>query len=155
MQRWSAAVGLARLGAADADVVAILAAAVVDPPVQDTPGVPFHSVDLRGYTSVALIAVDRTVAVGALDALLAGLARTSGPSAFALTSAVLYVAFGADQPQPLPPYGELDEVTRKVVHGLAELDAKTWQWGNFIMMLSPYNLPTNRSASRRYAGLSG
>ncbi|GAA4989497.1 hypothetical protein GCM10023205_70790 [Yinghuangia aomiensis] len=68
---------------------------------------------------------------------------------------MLYVAFGADKPRPLPPYGELDDVTRKVVHGLAEMDANTWQWGNFTMMLSPYNLPTNRAACRRYAGLSG
>lgn len=153
LPRWAAAVGLARLGAADADVVAILAAAVVDPPAQDAPGVPFQSGDLRGYTSVALVAVDRTVAVGALDALLAGLARTSGPSAFAVTSAVLYVAFGGGNPRPLPLYDELDEVTRKVVHGLAELDANTWRWGNFTMMLSPYNLPTDRAACRRYAGL--
>ncbi|WP_345679916.1 hypothetical protein [Yinghuangia aomiensis] len=78
LQCWSAAVGLARLGAADADVVAILAAAVVEPPAQDGPGVPFQSGDLRGYTSVALAAVDRTVAAGALDALLAGLAGPRG-----------------------------------------------------------------------------
>lgn len=152
--RWAAAIGLARLGAADEDVVAMLAAAVVDPPAPDAPDVVFHSGDVRGYASLALVAVNRTVAVGAVDTLLTGLARTSGTSAFAVTAAVLYVAFGADKPRPLPSYEELDEVTRKVVHGLAELDEHTWRWGNFMLMLSPYNLPRDRAACRRYVGLA-
>ncbi|WP_436787920.1 hypothetical protein [Yinghuangia sp. YIM S10712] len=152
--RWAAAIGLARLGATDEEVVAVLAAAVVEPPEQDAPGVAFHAGDLRGYASVALVAMDRTVAVGALDALLTGLARTSGPSAFAVTSAVLYVAFGADKPRPLPAYDELDDVTRKVVHALAELDERTWRWGNFLLMLGPYNLPRDRAECRRYVGLT-
>ncbi|GCD96835.1 HEAT repeat domain-containing protein [Embleya hyalina] len=150
--RWAAATGLARLGSPDEEVVEILAAAVVDPPEQGVPGIPFHEGDLRGYASIALVAADRAIGIGALDVLLAGLARTSGPSAFAVTAAALHTAFGSDRPYPLPPYKELDAVTRKVVRALAELDEHTWQWANFRLMLRPYNLPGDRAACRRYVG---
>ncbi|MGW1991305.1 hypothetical protein [Embleya sp. NPDC001921] len=150
--RWAAATGLARLRVLDEDVVEVLAAAVVDPPEQGMPGIPFHDGDLRGYASLALVAADRAVGVGALDALLAGLARTSGPSAFAVTAAVLHVAFGAGRSRPLPRYEELDAVTRKVVHALAELDEHTWRWADFLLLLRPYNLPGDHAACRRYVG---
>ncbi|WP_235055455.1 hypothetical protein [Yinghuangia soli] len=67
---------------------------------------------------------------------------------------MLHVASGGVTPRPLPSSDELDEATCKVVHGLADLAAATWRWGNLSMMLSPYNLPADRAACRRYAGLA-
>ncbi|MEU9075550.1 hypothetical protein [Kitasatospora sp. NPDC048538] len=174
--RWAAAVALARLtstptatgtattdtptaGTGEADqglgaaVLTELTAAEAAPPEPGAPGVAFHEGDLRGYAAASLTLLAADHPEEALDAVIDGLARTSGPAAFAVTAAALRLAFGPPRPGPLPPFAELDERRRRLVRTLADLDEPTWRWGNFLEILRAWGLPQDRPAIRAYAGL--
>jgi HEAT repeat protein len=83
LPRWAAAIALARLGDAGADVTSVLATACVEPPPPGPgPAVSFLDGDLRGYAAQALAMLDGHLPPAALDAILDGLARTSGTATF-------------------------------------------------------------------------
>ncbi|GCD93612.1 HEAT repeat domain-containing protein [Embleya hyalina] len=157
LARWAAAIALARLGAADLEVIAELAACTVDPPTDDE-AVPmgFFDGDLRAYASSSLVALEAgELPVDVLESVLAGLSRTSGPAAFAITDAALRLAFGTEaRATPAPAFADLPEARRRVVATLAELDVDTWKWVNFRELLRARDLPDDRAACRRYAGLA-
>lgn len=151
--RWADAVALARLGAVGADVVGVLAAACVEPPPPGpAPAVLFLGGGLRGYAAQALAALDDLPAP-ALDAVLDGLARTSEITAFPVTAAALRLTFPRGAPHPLPPYHQLTEPQQRVVRTLASLGPDTWRWGNFMLILRAWNLPSAYAECRTYAGL--
>jgi hypothetical protein len=152
--RWANAIALARLGVAGADVIGVLAVASVEPP-QPGPGpvVSFLGGDLRGYAAQTLAMLDGHLPPSALDAVLDGLARTSGIAAFPMTAAALRLAFPLGAPHPLPPYDQLTEPQQRAVRTLADLGPGTWRWGNFMLMLQAWNLPGAHAECRAYAGL--
>jgi hypothetical protein len=90
----------------------------------------------------------------ALDAVLDGLARTSGIAAFPMTAAALRLTFPRGAPHPLPPYDQLTEPQQRVVRTLADLGPGTWRWGNFMSLLQAWNLPSAHAECRAYAGLA-
>jgi HEAT repeat protein len=152
--RWAGAIALARLGAAGADVTSALAAACVEPPPPGPgPAVSFLDGDLRGYAAQTLAMLDGQLPPAALDAILDGLARTSGTATFPLTTAALQLAFPRGAPHPLPPYGQLTQPQQRVVHTLAALGPDTWRWVNFTSILRAWNLPDTHAGCRAYAGL--
>lgn len=150
--RWAAATALARLEVSDPEVVGCLAACAVDPP---DGGIAFLEGDVRGYSSLSLALLEGQAPPDAVSAVLAGLSRSSGTRAFTITSAALHLTFGAEPLRPRPPYEKLTEQQRRTVRTLAELDGKTWQWGNFTEILRAWNLPAAREEMRQYAGLPG
>jgi len=151
---WADAIALARLGAADAEVTGVLAAACVEPPGPGPePAVRFLGGDLRGYAAQTLALLDGHLPPSALDAVLDGLTRASGTAAFPVTAAALRLAFPRGAPHPLPPYSQLTEPQRRVVRTLASLEPDTWRWGNFMLILRAWNLPTAHAECRAYAGL--
>ncbi|MFJ4093985.1 hypothetical protein ACIPYS_20595 [Kitasatospora sp. NPDC089913] len=166
LPRWAAAVALARLGTLDgasgdgptddgvptAAVLAELAAAEAAPPEPGPPLLDFHDGDLRGYAALSLTQLSSTHPGETLDAVTDGLARASGISAFAVTAAALSLAFPT-RPTPLPAFTALDERQQRLIRVLADLDASTWQWGNFLEILRSWALPRDRPAMRAYAGL--
>jgi hypothetical protein len=85
--------------------------------------------------------------------MLKGLALSSGPDAFASTEAVLRHVFGQPPSGPLPPFAELTEPQQRAVRTLAEMGDDTWRWGNFMLMLNSWGLPSRRAECRTYAGL--
>jgi hypothetical protein len=153
--RWANAIALARLGVAGADVIGVLAVASVEPP-QPGPGpaVSFLGGDLRGYAAQTLAMLDGHLPPFALDAVLDGLARTSGIAAFPMTAAALRLTFPRGAPHPLPPYDQLTEPQQRVVRTLADLGPGTWRWGNFMSLLQAWNLPSAHAECRAYAGLA-
>jgi HEAT repeat protein len=152
LTRWAAAVALARLAPADPAVIDVLASSSAEPPGQTEPVVMFHEGDLRAYASASLVPLDPPEE--AITAVLAGLSRTSGLSAFAPTLAALRLAFGAEPPESPPAFDELTEPQRRTVRTLAEMDEETWQWLNFSEFVHRWKLPDEREACRRYAGLA-
>ncbi|MGW3244435.1 HEAT repeat domain-containing protein [Streptomyces sp. NPDC001070] len=157
--RWAAATALARLGGAgtgpDAvtEVVTELALAGAEPPEPCPPGIPFHEGDLRGYAAASLTQLAGGVPDTSLDAVVDGIARTSGPAAFAVTHAALSLAFGPERPEALPAFADLRPVQQRLVRVLAGLDQATWRWGNFLGIVRAWGLPAERAALRAYAGL--
>ena len=152
--RWADAIALARLGDAGPDVTGVLAAACVDPPQPGPePTVRFLGGDLRGYAAQALALLDDRLPPSALDAVLDGLARASGVAAFPVAAAALRLAFPRGAPHPLPPYSQLAEPQQRVVRTLAGLGSDTWRWGNFMLILRAWNLPSAHGECRAYAGL--
>jgi hypothetical protein len=152
--RWADAIALARLGVADASVADVLAAACVEPPQPGpVPTVCFLGGDLRGYAAQTLAMLDGHLPPSALDAVLDGLARTSGTAAFPMAAAALRLTFPRGAPHPLPPYKQLNEPQQRVVRTLADLGPGTWQWGNFMSILQAWNLPSAHGECRTYAGL--
>ena len=109
---------------------------------------------LRGYAARALALLDDRLPPSALDAVLDGLARASGMAAFPVAAAALRLAFPRGAPHPLPPYSQLAEPQQRVVRTLAGLGSDTWRWGNFMLILRAWNLPSAHGACRAYAGLS-
>ena len=152
--RWADAIALARLGDAGPDVTGVLAAACADPPQPGPePAVRFLGGDLRGYAAQALAMLDDRLPPSALDAVLDGLARTSGTAAFPMAAAALRLAFPRGAPHPLPPYNQLTEPQQRTVRTLADLGSGTWRWGNFMSILQAWNLPSAHGECRAYAGL--
>jgi hypothetical protein len=153
--RWANAIALARLGVAGADVIGVLAVASVEPP-QPGPGpaVSFLGGDLRGYAAQTLAMLDGHLPPFALEAVLDGLARTSGIAAFPMTAAALRLTFPRGAPHPLPPYDQLTEPQQRVVRTLADLGPGAWRWGNFMSLLQAWNLPSAHAECRAYAGLA-
>jgi HEAT repeat protein len=152
--RWADAIALARLGIADAEVTGVLAAACVEPPEPGPePAVRFLGGNLRGYAAQTLAALDGRLPPSALDAVLDGLARASGTAAFPVTAAALRLAFPRGAPHPLPPYHQLAEPQQRVVRTLAGLEPDIWRWGNFMLILRAWNLPSAHGECRAYAGL--
>ncbi|WP_141309692.1 HEAT repeat domain-containing protein [Streptomyces spinoverrucosus] len=157
--RWSAATALARLGsvgadgAVDARVLAELAAAEAEPPEAGAPGVLFHEGDLRGFAAVGLTLLADRYPGEALDAVTDGLAAASGPATFAITSAAVRLAFGAERPAGPAAYADLDERQQRLIRVLASRDEGTWRWANFLEILRAWGLPHERAAMRAYAGL--
>lgn len=151
---WASAIALARLGLADADVLAVLVAASEEPP-EPVPGpsVRFLDGDLRAYAAQTLAALGDRLPADAIDGVLQGLARSTETAAFPMTIAALSLAFPGNGLDPLPPFDELTELQRRVVRTLAELGPETWRWGNFMAILRNWNLPSERADCRAYAGL--
>ncbi|SEF91181.1 HEAT repeat-containing protein [Thermomonospora echinospora] len=149
--RCAAALALARLGVTEAEVIGELAVAAANPP--DDHWLVFFEGDLRGYASATLAGLDGQVGAEAVDAVLDGLAQTSETGSFAPTAAALRLVFGERAPQPLPPFGKLDEPQRRAVRVLAELDPQTWQWINFMEILGRWGLPAVHEELRTYAEL--
>ncbi|MEV7782238.1 HEAT repeat domain-containing protein [Kitasatospora sp. NPDC088351] len=152
--RWAAATALARLGSAEAGVLAELAAAETDPPEPGAPDIPFHDGDLRGYAAAGLTLLADHYPAEALDAVTTGLAATSGPAAFAITAAALRLAFGPQRPAVIPAFAELGERQQRLLRVLASLDSETWRWVNFLEILGAWGLPQDRPALRAYAGMA-
>jgi hypothetical protein len=152
--RWADAIALARLGVAGADVIEVLAAASMEPP-QPGPGpvVSFLGGDLRAYAAKTLAMLDTLLPSSALDAVLDGLARTSGIAALPMTTAALRLTFPRGAPYPLPPYSQLTEPQQRVIRILADLGPGTWRWGNFTSILRACNLPSTHGECRAYADL--
>jgi hypothetical protein len=152
--RWADAIALARLGVTGADVIEVLAAATMEPP-QPGPGpaVSFLGGDLRAYAAKTLAMLDSPLPPSALDAVLDGLARTSGIAALPMTTAALRLTFPRGAPHPLPPCGQLTEPQQRVIRILADLGPGTWRWGNFTSILRACNLPSTHGECRAYAGL--
>ena len=152
--RWADAIALARLGDAGADVTGVLAAACVEPPEPGPePTVRFLDGNLRGYAAQTLAMLDGHLPPPALKAVLDGLARASGTAAFPVATAALQLTFPRGAPHPLPPYHQLTEPQQRVVRTLADLEPDTWRWGNFMLILRAWNLPSTHSECQAYAGL--
>lgn len=146
--RWAAAIALARLGEADALVVAELAACSVAPP--EVP-IGFLGGNVRLYSSLALAALDEPPR-GAVDAVLQGLSQTSDDESFPMAEVALRMAFGSPV-VPLPPFAGLTDVQQKSVRTIARLPSDSWRWGNLMEILSTWGVPTDHGECRRFAGL--
>jgi hypothetical protein len=77
----------------------------------------------------------------------------SGIAAFPVAAAALRLAFPRGAPHPLPPYSQLAEPQQRVVRTLAGLGSDTWRWGNFMLILRAWNLPSAHGECRACAGL--
>ncbi|WP_433463850.1 HEAT repeat domain-containing protein [Spirillospora sp. CA-128828] len=148
LPRWAAAIALARLGAADAPVIAELAACSTSPP--DEPAA-FLDGDLRLYSALTLAALDEPPRE-AVDAVLEGLSRTSDDASFSMAAAALTLTFRAPV-LPLPPFADLTTAQQRTVRTIAELPPASWQWINLMEILGDWGLPTDRGECRRYAGI--
>jgi len=149
LPRWAAAIALARLGAADAPVIAELAACSASPPDAEF---AFMDGDLRLYSSLTLAALD-DVPDEAVDAVLDGLSRTSGDASFPMAEAALMLTFRAPA-RPLPPFAGLTGAQRRTVRTIAGLPPDSWQWGNLLEILGVWGVPADHDECRRYAGLA-
>ncbi|MFB4306341.1 HEAT repeat domain-containing protein [Actinomadura sp. GTD37] len=149
LPRWAAAVALARLGAADARVVAELAAGAASPPDAH---IAFLDGGPRLYSALALAALDE-VPEEAADAVLDGLSRTSGEMSFPVAEAALRLAFRAPV-RTLPPFADLTRRQRRTVRTIAGLPADSWRWGNLLEILGVWGLPAGHDECRRYAGIA-
>lgn len=158
--RWAAATALVRQSGQGletpirAAVLAELAATEANPPEPGPPDILFHDGDLRGYAAASLTLFADSHPSEALDAVTDGLAATSGPASFAVTSAALRLAFGPQRTGSLPRFTDLDGPQQRVIRVLASLDEDTWRWGNFLGILRAWGLPKNRTAMRNYAGMA-
>ncbi|MEW2355862.1 HEAT repeat domain-containing protein [Spirillospora sp. NPDC029432] len=152
--RSAAAIALAVLGVADEEVLGALEEAAVRPPEQDVSGLIHLNGNLRGLATQTLALVEEPAHPRLLGAMLKGLALSSGPEAFATAEAVLRTVFGQPEGAPLPPYDELTEPQRRAVRTLAEMDDETWRWGNFMMILGAWGVPSWQAECRAYAGLA-
>ncbi|MEV0661123.1 HEAT repeat domain-containing protein [Actinomadura luteofluorescens] len=149
LPRWAAAIALARLGAADAPVIAELAASSTSPPEGE---VAFLEGDLRLYSALTIAALDEAPP-DAVEAVLDGLSRTSGEASFPMAGAALRLTFGTPV-VPLPRFADLTPAQRRMVRTVAELPSDSWQWGNLLEILRAWGLPTVHAECRRYAGLA-
>ncbi len=148
--RWAAAVALARLGVVERDVVAALAAACADPPED---GVGFFDGDSRAYAARTLALLGDRLPEDAVEGVLRGLQQSSESAAFPMTTTALRLTFPDGVLRPLPAFEELTELQRRAVRALADLDAATWCWADFIEIVRGWNLPATRAECRAYAGL--
>ncbi|SPT52178.1 HEAT repeat domain-containing protein [Actinomadura madurae] len=151
--RCASAIALARLEVTDPDVLDVLEAAAVQPPENSEPGIHHLDGNVRGYATITLSGIEERAHPRLLGALLKGLALSSGPDAFPTAEAVLQHVFGQPRSTPLPPFAELTEPQQLAVRTLAEMGDDTWRWGNFMLMLSSWGLPSRRAKCRTYAGL--
>jgi len=151
--RWASAIALARLGLADPGVLSVLGAASQEPPPAAEPPVRFLDGDLRGYAAQALAALDGDLPASVVEGVLQGLARSTQIRAFPMAAAALHLAFPGAAPDPLPPFGELTELQRRVLRTLAGLGPETWRWGNFTEILRNWGLPSAHADCRAYAGI--
>ena len=149
LPRWAAATALARLGAADAPVIAELAASSASPPEGH---VAFLEGDLRLYSALTLVALDE-VPPDAVDAVLDGLSRTSDDASFPMAEAALKLTFRTPA-LPLPRFADLTPAQQRTVRTIAELPPESWRWGNLMEILRAWGLPTDHDECRRYAGLA-
>lgn len=149
LPRWAAAIALARLGAADAPVIAELAACSASPPEREA---AFLEGDARLYAALALAALDE-VPPTAVDAVLDGLSRTSDEASFPMAGAALRLTFRTPV-LPLPRFAELSSAQRRTVRTIAELPSESWRWVNLLEILRDWGLPTAQDECRRYAGLA-
>jgi hypothetical protein len=116
--------------------------------------VRFLDGDLRAYASQTLAMLDGHLPPHALNAVLDGLARSSGLAALSVTAAALRLTFPHGAPHPLPPFDELTEPQRQVVRILAGLGPETRRWGQLHLdheSLEPYQRTRRMPV---YAGLS-
>ena len=151
---WAAAIALARLGDVDPAVIGVLAAASMNPPLCGPgPAVSFLDGDLRAYAAQTLVMLTDELPPDTLDAVLAGLAQTSGAAALPMASAALGLAFPGGAPHPLPPFGELTEPQRHVVRTLADLGPGSWISVDLKLIMQNWNLPSEHAECRAYAGL--
>jgi HEAT repeat protein len=151
--RCAAAIALARLEVTDPEVLEVLEAAAVQPPEGSALGIHHLNGNVRGYATITLAAVEERAHPRLLGAMLKGLALSSGPAAFPTVEAVLQHVFGQPMSAPLPPYEDLTEPQRRAMRTLAEMGDDTWCWGNLILMLSAWGLPSQRAECRAYVGL--
>ncbi|MEU9845065.1 HEAT repeat domain-containing protein [Actinomadura sp. NPDC048032] len=149
LPRWAAAIALARLGAADAPVIAELAASSASPPEGET---AYLENDLRLYPALTLAALDEAPPE-AVDAVLDGLSRTSDEASFPMAAAALRLTFRTPA-LPLPRFAALTPAQQRTVRTIAELPPESWQWGNLLEILRAWGLPTDHDECRRYAGLA-
>ncbi|GAA4392033.1 hypothetical protein GCM10023088_69710 [Actinomadura verrucosospora] len=149
LPRWAAAIALARLGAADASVIAELAASSASPPEGEA---AFLEGDLRLYSALTMAALDGAPPE-AVGAVLDGLSRTSGEASFPMAEAALRLTFRTPA-LPLPRFAALASAQQRTVHTIAELPPESWRWGNLLEILRAWGLPTDHDECRRYAGLA-
>jgi hypothetical protein len=149
----AAAIALARLGDTSPQVLQVLEAVAAQPPEDSVPGIHHLGGNVRGYATITLAAVEDKAHPKLLGAMLKGLALSSGPAAFAPAEAVLQHVFDRPATAPLPPYEQLTEPQQRAVRTLAEMGDDTWRWGNFMLMLSAWGLPSKRAECRAYVGL--
>ncbi|WP_339155221.1 HEAT repeat domain-containing protein [Actinomadura luteofluorescens] len=149
LPRWAAAIVLARLGAADAAVIAELAASSASPPEGEA---AFLEGDLRLYSALALASLDE-VPPDAVDAVLSGLSRTDGDASFPMAEAALRLTFRVPL-LPLPRFADLAPAQQRTVRTIAELPPESWRWGNLLEVVRAWGLPTVHDECRRYAGLA-
>ncbi|MEU8308614.1 HEAT repeat domain-containing protein [Actinomadura sp. NPDC048955] len=152
LPRWAAAIALARLGAADAPVIAELAASSASSPDTDAPEVAYLEGDLRLYSALALAELEEAPP-DAVDAVLDGLSRTSDMESFPMAGAALRLTFGTPA-VPLPRFADLAPAQQRTVRTIAELPPESWRWGNLLEILRAWGLPTVHDECRRYAGLA-
>lgn len=100
-------------------------------------------------------ALDGQLPADVIDSLLVGLVRSMETAAFPMAAAALHVAFPGRGPSPLPPFGELTGLQKRVVRTLVGLGSETWRWGNFMAIMRGWNLPDTHADCRAYAGLTG
>ncbi|MBG6092632.1 HEAT repeat domain-containing protein [Actinomadura viridis] len=151
--RSAAAIALARLEVTDQEVLDVLEAAAAQPPEPSTPNIHHLYGAVRGYATITLAAVEEQAHPRLLGAMLKGLALSSGPAAFPTAEAVLQHVFGKPGTSPLPPYEDLTEPQQRAVRTLAEMGDDTWCWGNFMLILSAWKLPSKQAECRAYVGL--
>ncbi|WP_149259427.1 HEAT repeat domain-containing protein [Actinomadura sp. K4S16] len=149
LPRWAAATALARLGDADAPVIAELAASSASPPEGH---MAFLEGDLRLYSALTLAALDE-VPPDAVDAVLDGLTRTSDDASFPMAEAALRLTFRTPA-LPLPRFADLTPAQQRTVRTIAELPPESWRWGNLMEILHAWGLPTDHDDCRRYARLA-
>ncbi|MGI5207160.1 HEAT repeat domain-containing protein [Spirillospora sp. CA-108201] len=154
LSRWAAAIALARLGAADAPVIAELAASSASSPETDAdaPGVAYLEGDPRLYSALALAALEEAPP-DAVDAVLDGLSRTSGEASFPMAEAALRLTFRTPA-LPLPRFADLAPGQQRTVRTIAGLPSESRRWGNLLEILRAWGLPTVQDECRRYAGLA-
>ncbi|GLZ08232.1 hypothetical protein Acsp03_56980 [Actinomadura sp. NBRC 104412] len=151
--RYASAIALARLDVTDTDVLDVLETAAVQPPEDSEPRIRHLHGNLRGFATITLAAIEERTHPRLLGAMLDGLALSSGPDAFPTAEAVLQHVFGQPRSGPLPPFAELTEPQQRAVRTLAEMGDDTWRWGNFMLLLSAWGLPSQQAECRTYAGL--
>ncbi|MEN3541333.1 hypothetical protein AAH991_39930 [Microbispora sp. ZYX-F-249] len=70
-----------------------------------------------------------------------------------MATAALRLAFPHGVHRRLPAFEKLTELQRRTVHALAELNAATWCWADFLGIMRGWNLPATRTDCRAYVGL--
>ncbi|MYX39445.1 MULTISPECIES: HEAT repeat domain-containing protein [unclassified Streptomyces] len=152
--RWASAFALTRFGIADPAVVDVLTQVVARPP-EKTGTMSFLSGSYMSLAAMALAATSEGTTFKAVDAMLIGLADSTGVEGFDdryYTGQVLFgLVFPGDPAEPPQSFGDLSDAQQRVVRFVADRGEAAWPSGA-TDALRRWKVPTRLSELRVYAG---
>ncbi|MGW2554168.1 HEAT repeat domain-containing protein [Streptomyces sp. NPDC001635] len=153
--RWAAAFALTRFGIAGPAVVDVLTQVVARPP-EKTETMSFLSGSYSGLAAMALAETSEPTTLQAVDAMLVGLADSTGVEGFYdryYTSHALFtLVFPGDPVEPPQSFVDLSSVQQHVVRFLADQDEAAWPSGA-MDAFRRWKVPTRPSDLCVYAGI--